>query len=118
MVGRVPLTVDSPVLRIVQKSPTDYWNDSCAVDDLTYAVYRGATGATSNPSILFEVLKREQSRWLPGIRDIAANNPAWSETELAWAVIEQMAVRGAGVLLLVSRGNKEETAAYRYRPIP
>jgi transaldolase len=31
---------------------TDYWNDSCSVEELTYAVARGATGATSNPTIV------------------------------------------------------------------
>jgi len=42
---------DSPLLRMTQETPTQYWNDSCAVDELAYAVERGATGATSNPSI-------------------------------------------------------------------
>jgi transaldolase len=90
--------VDSPMMRMVQGTPTDYWNDSCSVDDLAYAVERGATGATSNPSIVFEVLKRERRHWLSRIRGIAEANPTWNEIDHAWALIEQMAVRGAGVL--------------------
>ena len=35
---------DSPLLRMTQETPTQYWNDSCAVDELAYAVERGATG--------------------------------------------------------------------------
>jgi len=53
-----PVTVttsQSPLLQMVRETPTDNWNDSCAVDELTYAVERGATGATSNPTIVHEV---------------------------------------------------------------
>ena len=49
-------SVESPLLQTARLSPTDYWNDSCAVDELTYAIERGATGATSNPSIVVQVL--------------------------------------------------------------
>jgi hypothetical protein len=44
--------IDCPMLQTVSGRPTDYWNDSCAIDELRYAVDRGATGATSNPSIV------------------------------------------------------------------
>jgi len=90
--------VESPLLRMVQTTPTDYWNDSCAVEELTYAVERGATGATSNPSIVLDVLKKEKDHWAPRVRELAAANPAWTEVELTWATIEEMAVRGAGIL--------------------
>ena len=49
---------DSPLLRMTQETPTQYWNDSCATAELTYAVERGAIGATSNPSIVLEVMKK------------------------------------------------------------
>jgi transaldolase len=90
--------IDSPMLRTVRGTLTDYWNDSCSVEELDYAIQRGATGATSNPSIVFEVLKKERGHWLPRIREIAGANPTWTETELTWAVVEEMAVRGASVL--------------------
>jgi len=90
--------IDSPMLRTVVNRPTDYWNDSCALDELEYAVARGATGATSNPSIVLEVLRKERAHWAPRIREIAAANPSWTETDITWAVIEEMAVGGASVL--------------------
>jgi transaldolase len=90
--------IDCPMLRTVQGRPTDYWNDSCSVDELEYAVARGATGATSNPTIVLEVLRKERGWWEPRIRELAAARPEATETDVTWAVIEEMAVRGAAVL--------------------
>jgi transaldolase len=91
-------TVDSPLLRMTRETPTQYWNDSCAVDELRYAVERGATGATSNPSIVLDVLKKEKAHWVPRVEELAAANPTWTEVDLTWAIVEEMAARGAAVL--------------------
>jgi transaldolase len=91
-------TVDSPLTRMVEATPTDFWNDSCAVAELGYAVERGGTGATSNPVIVGEVMKKEKDHWTPRVREMIAANPTWSEVELTWALIEEMGVRGAGIL--------------------
>jgi transaldolase len=88
---------------MVRDTETDYWNDSCATAELEYAVARGATGATSNPSIVLEVLRKERAHWMPRTRAIALANPTWTETDITWAVIEEMAVRGAGTLEPVFR---------------
>ena len=96
-------STDSPLARMVESTPTDYWNDSCAVDELTYAVERGATGATSNPSIVLEVLRKEKGYWVPRVLDLAGRNPTWTEVELTWAIVEEMAARGAAVLEPVFR---------------
>lgn len=90
--------LDSPLLRMTQETPTQYWNDSCAVDELRYAVERGATGATSNPSIVLEVLKKEKVHWVPRVHELAARNPTWGEVDLTWAIVEEMAIRGAAIL--------------------
>jgi transaldolase len=91
-------TVDSPLLRMVESTPTDFWNDSCAVAELAYAVERGGTGATSNPVIVLDVMKKEKDHWAPRVREMFALNPTWSEVELTWALIEEMGARGAGIL--------------------
>jgi transaldolase len=90
--------VDCPLARTARTGATDYWNDSCVTDELTYAIERGATGATSNPSIVLEVMAKEKAVWVPFVRQLAATHPTWSEVELTWATIEAMAVRGAGLL--------------------
>jgi transaldolase len=90
--------VDSPLRRMVESTPSDYWNDSCASAELKYAVERGATGATSNPVIVGEVMKKEREHWVPRVRELAASNPHWSEIEVTWALIEEMGVRGAAIM--------------------
>jgi transaldolase len=92
---------DLPVpalLRMVRETPTDYWNDSCCAAELEYAIERGATGATSNPTIVLEVLGKERSTWVPRIRELAGANPTWTEDDVTWAIVEEMAVGGARLL--------------------
>ena len=92
------MTTPSPLLQTVSTTPTDYWNDSCSVAELTYALGHGAVGATTNPNIVLNVLKQEMHLWDDRIRQIIAENPTWSESEVAWKLIEEMAVHGAGLL--------------------
>jgi transaldolase len=90
--------LDTPLLRTARLGPTDYWNDSCAVEELAYAIERGAVGATSNPPIVLEVLGKEKAYWAPRIIQMAAAHPTWSEVELTWALVEEMATRAAALL--------------------
>ena len=87
-----------PLLETVTTTHTDYWNDSCSVQELTYAIERGAVGATTNPNIVLNVLNKEMHLWRERIYQIIAENPTWSESEVAWKLIEEMAARGAGML--------------------
>jgi transaldolase len=89
---------DAPLLRMVRETPTDYWNDSCAIAELEYALERGATGATSNPTIVLEVLARERARWLPRLRHVIAEHPDWTEVDVTWALVEEMAAGAATML--------------------
>ncbi len=79
--------------------PTDYWNDSCSEEELTYAISHGAVGATSNPTIVHSVLKKELHLWEDRIRTLIYENPTWSEVEITWKLFEEMAVYGASFLL-------------------
>ena len=110
--------IDCPMLRTVTGRPTDYWNNSCALEELEYAVARGATGATSNPSIVLEVLGKERAYWTPRIAAIAGANPSWTETEITWAVTEEMAVLGAAVLepVFVREGGRKGRLSMQTNP--
>ena len=110
--------IDCPMLQTVSGRPTDYWNDSCAIEELRYAVDRGATGATSNPSIVLEVLTKERGYWTPRILELAAANPSWTEFDLTWALVEAMAVRGAAVLepVFVQEGGRTGRLSIQTNP--
>jgi hypothetical protein len=82
------MLAEVPLLQTARLGLTDYFNDSCALDALGYAIEPGATGATSNPWIALEDLGRERAHWVPRVLELARANPAWNETELAWAVNE------------------------------
>ena len=79
--------------------PTDYWNDSCSEEELTYAIRHGAVGATSNPTIVHAVLKKELHLWEKRISELIHEKPTWSEVEITWKLFEEMAVYGAGFLM-------------------
>lgn len=66
---------------MVMTTVTDYWNDSCSIEELTYATGQGAVGATSNPTIVLEVLKKEMPLWRERIDQIIWENPTWSEEQ-------------------------------------
>ena len=89
---------DSPLLRTVTGTPTDIWNDSCASEELRWAIEHGATGATSNPAIVAEVMKKEWDVWAPRVGEIGAAHPDWTDVEVTWRIIEEMAARGAALL--------------------
>jgi transaldolase len=88
----------SPLARTVAESPTDIWNDSCAVDELEYAIGFGAVGATANPTIVHDVWRKDPAHWRTRARAIADASPALTEVEVAWAIVEEMSTTGASLL--------------------
>jgi transaldolase len=89
----------SPLHETVTTTPTDYWNDSCSLEELAYAIEHGATGATSNPTIVGEVLQKEMERWRGRIAELIADHPRATEDEIAWLLIEEMAAKASELLL-------------------
>jgi transaldolase len=85
----------------VSTTATDYWNDSCSLEELAYAIENGAVGATSNPTIVGEVLGKEMPLWHGRIGELIAANPTWTEDEVTWRLIEEMAAKAAALLLPV-----------------
>jgi transaldolase len=88
----------SPLHETVCKSITQVWNDSCSIEELTYSIENGAVGATTNPIIVVEVLKKEMHLWKDRINELIKQNPEGSEEDIAWKLIEEMAVKGAALL--------------------
>jgi len=84
---------------VVKFPMTDIWNDSCAADDLEYAIERGAVGATTNPLIVGNVLKKELPMWESTIEKLIKSMPSASEDDIAWELIEEMARQRSKLLL-------------------
>jgi transaldolase len=78
--------------------PTDIWNDSCAEEELAYALSYGAVGATANPTIVVDVWHRDPARWRARAVAIAAERPVATPEDVAWAVVEEMSAIGARML--------------------
>ena len=84
----------------------DYWNDSCALDELQYAVERGAKGATTNPVIVKNVLKKEMPLWRDTIQGLYTSMPEATEEEIAWELMKTMAQQRSKLLLPVYQSFK------------
>ncbi|MCL2000645.1 MAG: transaldolase family protein [Planctomycetes bacterium] len=81
--------------KTVQTSATEFWNDSCAISELKPAIENGATGATTNPVIVGNVLKKEMDLWKGRINELICEMPIATEDDIAWKLNEEMAVKGA-----------------------
>lgn len=90
---------ESPLRRVADGTATDIWNDSCAAGELAWAIERGAVGATSNPSLVLDALRQEPEPWRTRLWELAVAHPNAAESELAWHLAEEMAVRGARMLV-------------------
>jgi transaldolase len=83
---------------MTQTTPTCLWNDSASIEELTYSIEHGATGATCNPVIVFGVLQKEMGRWKDRIQALIRERPTATEDELAWQLVREISIKGAAVL--------------------
>lgn len=84
---------------VMQFPQTEVWNDSCSCAELQYAIDNGASGATTNPVIVGNVLKKELPQWEETIKTIIADHPAYTEDEVAWDVIKALGAKASKLLL-------------------
>ena len=86
---------------MTQTTSTCLWNDSASIQELTYALEHGAVGATCNPVIVGEVLKKEMHLWKDRIHELIDEMPFATEDQIAWKVVEEISIKGAELLLSV-----------------
>jgi transaldolase len=98
----------SPLHQMVSTTQTDFWNDSCSIEELNYAIEHGAVGATSNPTIVLNVFKQELHLWKDRLLQIIRENASWSEEEVTWKIIEEISAKGAELLLPVFEREKSK----------
>jgi transaldolase len=96
-----PVATESPMKLMTERTPTQFFNDSCDSAELRYAVERGATGATSNPVICLTVLRSEADRWMPRALEIVRAQRNTNERALAWQLYTEMGASAARLLVPV-----------------
>jgi len=83
---------------MTQTTPTCLWNDSASIQELTYSIEHGGVGATCNPVIVVEVLKKEMHLWRDRIQDLVREMPTATEDTIGWKLVEEMSVKAATLL--------------------
>jgi transaldolase len=90
-------------MRLTAEQGVQFWNDSCAPNELAEAVAHGAVGATSNPVIVFTAVKQDPATSTALIDRLIADHPEEAEEEIAWRLIEELGRRAAALLEPVYR---------------
>jgi transaldolase len=89
----------SKLQQMTRTTPTVLWNDSCSTDELSASIEtNGAAGATCNPVIILDVLKKEMPLWRDRILAIVRELPFASEAQVAECIVEEMSVKAARLL--------------------
>ena len=88
----------SPLHQMTQTTCTCLWNDSSSPTELGYAIDHGAVGATCNPVIVVDVLKREMPLWRDRILELIRSMPTAGEHDIAWRLVDEMSIKGAELL--------------------
>jgi transaldolase len=94
-----PVAYKSPLYEMTQTTPTCLWNDSATLSELHYSIEHGAVGATCNPVIMLDVLKKEAHLWNDRIRALAREMPTATEEEIGWRLVEEVSALRAELLL-------------------
>src|ERR1700733_2541638 len=89
----------SPLHEMTQTTPTCLWNDSASLQELAYALDHGAVGATCNPVIVCDVLKKEMPLWKDRIDELIEEMPVATEDQIAWKVVEEISIKAAALLM-------------------
>jgi transaldolase len=97
-VTQAALTYKSPLHQMTQTTATCLWNDSASIEELSYSIDHGAVGATCNPVIVLEVLKKEMHLWRDRIQQLVVERPTATEHEISWRLVEEISIKSAKLL--------------------
>ncbi len=88
----------SPLFKMTQTTGTCLWNDSATLTELTYSIEHGGVGATCNPVIVLDTLKKEGQIWNERISALAREMPTATEDEIGWAIVREISATRATLL--------------------
>jgi transaldolase len=92
------MSYKSPLFEMTQTTPTCLWNDSAAIQELSYSIEHGAVGATCNPVIVLDILKREMNLWKDRIGQLVWEMSGATEEAIGWRLVEEISQKGAQLL--------------------
>jgi transaldolase len=93
------ITYKSPLYEMTQTTPSVLWNDSASISELTASIADGAVGATCNPVIVLDVLKKEMSSWKDRIAALIQEMSTSTEGQIAWRLVEEISLKAAKLLI-------------------
>lgn len=91
-------TVESPLLRMTQTTPTRLWNDSAIPSELASAIVWGAEGATCNPVLALSALKSDLQSWHHRIIEYAEAHPTATDSQIGWQMVRELSIADAKLL--------------------
>lgn len=113
-------TYASPLQEAAERFPqTQLWNDSCGMADINLALKRGGCGATSNPVIVGNVLRKEMYLWKDRLLEIIEKDmPDATDEEICWQISKEAGLKGAEKLLplFCESGRKKGWQAMQVNP--
>src|SRR5271154_596413 len=86
---------------MTETTPTNLWNDSATESELKYSIEHGGVGATCNPVIVLDALKKESTEWNQRILELREEMPTATEDEIGWRLVEEISAKRAQLLLPV-----------------
>jgi len=85
----------SPLDEMTRTTPTCLWNDSAVLSELLYSIEHGGVGATCNPVIVLDVIKKEPHLWDERILALVKEMPQATEEEVGWRLVEEISSKRA-----------------------
>ena len=107
----------SPLHQMTQTTSTCLWNDSASLQELAYAIDHGAVGATCNPVIVVEVLKKEMHLWKDRIQELIRDDADGDRARHRVAARRRDLDQGRGAAEADLRRPGGRMAGSRSRPI-
>lgn len=101
------LVSETSLHHMTRTMPTALWNDSCALSELGPSIEtNGTVGATCNPVIVLEVLKKEAHLWKERIPALVREMAHATEDQVGWRLVEEMSIAAAELLMPVFEREK------------
>ena len=85
-------------MELTSETPTQFWNDSCSIKELSDAIEHGAVGATTNPVIVYGVITSEEEYWKELVDGVLKEYEIETDAFVTWEIIKRIGSKAAKLL--------------------